>query len=214
MRQPLVAATGGDNGEARRARPVDEVADERGLVAVGQAVDNARLRRPAGEQRPAQRIGFDGDVDHVLALAERGHAVRDGGDRIAGAFDDDVDARVAQQRLPVVADMRRSVRKRSIDRACAAALGFPAHAGEIGLRRRRGQIGDGGNVHARRFGYLGEIHRAKLAGADQANGKGSALRGALAELGVKAHVGRGLQAASSDRSAAAGVPSRHGNGTS
>src|SRR5438105_86361 len=48
MRQPFVPAAGGDDGKAGRARPVDQVADECGLVAIRQAVDDARGGRPAG----------------------------------------------------------------------------------------------------------------------------------------------------------------------
>ena len=69
MRQPLVAAAGRDDRESGGARPVHQVADQRRLVAVGQAVDHARLRCPLRQQRPAERVGLDRHVDHVLAVA-------------------------------------------------------------------------------------------------------------------------------------------------
>src|SRR5215831_7661636 len=53
VRQPLVAAARGHHAETCRARPVDEIADERGLVAVSEAVNDAGLGRAAGEQGSA-----------------------------------------------------------------------------------------------------------------------------------------------------------------
>ena len=62
------ALAGGDHLEAAGARPVDVLADERGLVAPGQRVDDARLARLARQQRPGQRVGLDVDHDDVLAV--------------------------------------------------------------------------------------------------------------------------------------------------
>ena len=99
MRQPLVAAAGGDDAEARGARPIDEVADQRRLVAESEAVNDAGLGGLARQQRAAERVGFDGDVDDVLALTKRVQAMFHRGDRVAGAFDDDVD-RGMRERAP------------------------------------------------------------------------------------------------------------------
>ena len=59
VRQPLVAAAGRRHREARGARPVDQLADQRRLVAVGQAIDHAGLgraaRRAAGRRRRRPR---------------------------------------------------------------------------------------------------------------------------------------------------------------
>ena len=106
VRQPLVAAARGDDREAGGARPVDQVADQRRLVAEGEAVDDAGLGRLARQQRAAERVGLDRDVDDVLAVREAPRGVLDRGDRMAGALDDDVDRRMRDQRLPVVADVR------------------------------------------------------------------------------------------------------------
>ena len=124
VRQPLVAAPGRDHREAAGARPVDQVADQRRLVAEGQRIDHAGLGGALRQQRAAEGIGLDGDVDHVLAVREGLQAMLDRGDRIAGAFDDDVDRRMPHQRLPVVADMgaaAASPRRRARRPACAAA---------------------------------------------------------------------------------------------
>jgi hypothetical protein len=65
-----MAAAGRDDREAASARPIDQVANQRRLIAIGQAVDHTRIRRLLGEQRPAKRIRFHGHVDDVLARAE------------------------------------------------------------------------------------------------------------------------------------------------
>ena len=195
------------------ARPVDEIADQRRLVAEGQAVDDAGLSRLAGEQRAAQGIGLDGHVHDVLVLGERLETMLDRRDRVACAFDDDVDLRMPYQRLPIVADVRRSLRDGGIDRRRGAALGKPADAREIRQRGRRIEIGDGDDVHARRLRHLRQVHRAELAGADHADAQRPALRSALGQLGVKAQAGARAQPASAGCSAASGVPSRHGSAT-
>ena len=105
MRQPLVAAARGDDAEAGGARPVDQVADERGLIAVGEAVDHARLLPPsarAADRRTASASTVT--MTTCLPVAERGERVLDRRDRIAGGLDHDVDRGMRDQRLPVVAD--------------------------------------------------------------------------------------------------------------
>jgi hypothetical protein len=101
-RQPFVAAAGSGDLEARGARPVDQVADQRRLIAIGQAVDHARLGGALGEQRAAEGVGLDRHHDHALAVAEGLERVLDGGDRIAGRFDDDVDLGMADEGAPIV----------------------------------------------------------------------------------------------------------------
>jgi hypothetical protein len=104
VRQPLVAAPGRHHRKAAGARPVDQVADQRGLVAEGQRIDHARLLRLVREQGAAEGVGLDRHVDHVLAVREGIEAVVDGGDGVAGALDHDVDGRLARHGLPVVGD--------------------------------------------------------------------------------------------------------------
>ena len=112
-----------DDAEAGCPRPVDKIADQRRLIAEGQAVHDAGFSRLVREQRAAQRVGLDGDIDHVFALAESLEAVFDGRDRVARAFDDDVDFRMTHQRLPVVADVRRAPGERGVERWRGAAFG-------------------------------------------------------------------------------------------
>src|SRR5262249_29610280 len=141
VRQPLVPASCRNDTETCGARPVDEIADERGLVAEGETVDDARLRRLAGQERATERVCFDGDVDDVFAVAECFQAMLDCSDRITGAFDDNVDLRVCDQRLPVLAEMRRTARQSLVDRARCEALRLPADSLEVRTRLRRREIG-------------------------------------------------------------------------
>jgi hypothetical protein len=137
MRQPLVAATGRDDRKSAGAGPIDEVADQRGLIAERERIHDPRLLGLVREQRATKRIGLDGDVDHVLAVGERFEAVIDRGNRVPGAFDDDVDRRVANQRAPVVAHVRGAFLHRRVERRHLRALRLPADAGEVGARTLR-----------------------------------------------------------------------------
>ena len=99
-------AAGGDDRKARGARPVDELANERRLVAIGEAVHHAGGRGLLREERTAESIRLDGDHHHVLALLERLERVLDRGDRVARRFDDDVHFRIADELAPVLGDRR------------------------------------------------------------------------------------------------------------
>jgi len=208
MRQPLVPPAGRHHAESGGARPVDQVADDRRLVAVGEAVDYARLGGLAREQRAAERVGLDGHHHHVLAVAERGERVLDRRERVARRFDDDVDRGMRHQRLPVVRDVRARFLDRSIQRRSAVALGVPAHALQIPPGVLRREIGDAGEVHAGRVRHLRDVHGAELARADDADAQRLALRRALTKLRVEIHA-----AFSSPWSSCGGVPCFQGSGT-
>ena len=62
------AFAGADHLEAGGARPIDMLANERRLVAPGQAVDHAGRLGAARQQRPGHRVGFHIDHDDVLAI--------------------------------------------------------------------------------------------------------------------------------------------------
>src|ERR1700688_2516295 len=93
----------GDHPESRSARPIDQIANQSRLVAESQAVNDASLGGFARQQRATKRVGFDSDVDDILALAKCFQAMFDRRDRIAGAFHDDIDRGMANEGLPVVA---------------------------------------------------------------------------------------------------------------
>jgi hypothetical protein len=150
MRQPFVAAPGGHHREAATARPVHQVADQRRLVAEGQRIDHAGLLCPAREQRPTERVGLDRHVDHMLAVLEGRQAMVDRGNGVAGALDDDVDRRVPHQGLPVVADMRAAVLQCRVQARRHAALGLPADPREVAPGAVGAQVGNAGQMHARR----------------------------------------------------------------
>ena len=200
----------GNHTEARGTRPVDQIADEGWLIAVGEAVDDARLRRTAREQRAAQRVGFDGDVDDMLGVAEGSQAMLDRGQRMTGAFDHDIDLRMADERFPVVGHVRGFRLQRCIDGRGAEALAGPADAGEVRAGIRRRDVGDGRDVHTWRLWNLREVHRAELARADQADDERLAVGGPLAKLRVQAHgwIRYTCQAVTGFASADAGAPSR------
>ena len=187
MRQPFVAPPGSDHLETRRPRPVDQIANQRRLISVGEAVDHARRLCLARKQGAAQGVGFDRDVDHMLAVGESGEAMFHRGGRIPGAFHDDVDSRVRDQFLPVIAEMGGALRNGVVERRSGKLFGIPADALEVGPREGGRKIGDPGQMHARRLGYLREIHGAELAGADQPHAQRPAFGLALLQLAKQIH---------------------------
>ena len=146
MRQPLVAAARRHHREAGGARPVHQIADQRRLVAVGEAVDHAGFRRLARQQRAAERIGLHRHHDDVLAVAERRQRVLHRRRRIAGGLDDDVDRRVRDQLLPIVGQdgfcpsLRACIerlRRRTARASSPPAPGSASHNPARGRRCRR-----------------------------------------------------------------------------
>ena len=139
-------ARAGDR-EAGEPRPVDEVADERRLVAPGERVDDACLRGAPGEGGAGDDVSLDGDHHDVLAVLDRCERVRDAGRRRAGRLDDHVG--------PAGFDQRQGVR---------AGLGRPGSrpgSGEI-------EVGDPGHFETGHACRLPREHRGELAGSDDA----------------------------------------------
>ena len=89
--------------ETAGARPIDVLADQRRLVAPGEAVNDARCLRLAGEQRTRQRIGLDVHHDDVLAVLDRFQRVHDPGLGNTGRLDDHLDAGMRDHRLAFAA---------------------------------------------------------------------------------------------------------------
>ena len=109
-RQVLRAFARGDDVETRRARPVDHLADQRRLVAIRERVDDAGVGRALREQRTGERVGFDVDHHHVLAVAAAREHMTDACGGIAGRVDDDLGLRSGDRRVRVVGDERRAAR--------------------------------------------------------------------------------------------------------
>ncbi len=178
FRHVLGALAGGDHREAAGPRPVHQFADQRRLVAIGQAVDHAGGLGFARQQRAGEHVGLHIHHDDVLALANRATGMGDAGRGVAGGFDHDLDLREG--------DHRRGV----IDEAGGgdAFLG-PADisarlAGAVGR-----QVGDGGDLQARRRRHLRQEHRTELAGADQPDAHRMSSGGAPLQQAIKVHVG-------------------------
>ena len=72
------------------------------------------------------------------------------------------------QGLPVVTDVGRARRERCLERRSRRALGQPTDALQVGTRIGGREVGDANEMDARGLWHLRKIHRAELAGADQA----------------------------------------------
>ena len=171
MRLVARALAGRDDLEAAGARPVDVLADQRRLVAPGEAVDHAGGLRLARQQRPGQRVGLDVDHDDVLAVLDGLQRVDDAGLRDAGRLDDHLDVRDARS-APAASAVTwvRALLDRVAERGRGVLLGRPAGGRELAVARADIEIGDADDVQAPRQAGLRQEHGAELAGADQADG--------------------------------------------
>ena len=85
--------------EAGGARPVDQFADQRRLVAVGHRVDEALRPRLLGEDRPDHHVGLDVDHHEVFAGIDRRQRMAGAGDRMTRRLDDALDLVAGEQRV-------------------------------------------------------------------------------------------------------------------
>jgi hypothetical protein len=184
-----VAAAGGHHRKAAGARPVHQVADQRRLVAEGQAVHHAGLGGTARQQRPAERVGLHRDVDDMLALREGPRHVVDRMHRWP------VHSTTMSISGNATSACQSSVIQVVPSRSAACSDGAALRSGVQPTRARLRfapsgvQVGDGHQMHARRARHLRQVHRAELARPDQADADGAPFGGTLLELVVQAHVG-------------------------
>ena len=155
-RQIFGALAGGNDFKAARARPVDQLAGERRLIAVGERIDNALGPRLCREERSCQHVGLDIHHHDVLARGDGSTGVRNARRRRAGRLDHDIDIGVAA-RLVAGRDKRRALDPRRVPPDPMAR-----EAGSV-----RVEVGDDGDFQAADRRHLREEHRAKLAGADE-----------------------------------------------
>jgi len=144
-----------DDLEARGARPVDVFANQRGLIAPGKAVNDARGLGLACEQRTRDRVGLDVDHHDVLAVVDDLQRVRDAGFGNAGRLDDHLDAGMLDDGFRVGSNMCRAALERVIERGCGILLGGPPGGCQLGLRPPDVEIGDCNDVHTFRQPRLG-----------------------------------------------------------
>ena len=163
------------------------LADQRRLVAPGEAVDDTGGLRIAGEQRPRHRVGLDIDHDDVLAVRDRALREADAGLGIAGRLDDHLDAGMRDQAFGVVGDVGPAALMGVVERRRRERRVVPAGGLELALRPRNREIGKAYEMHAARAPDLGEEHGAELAGADQPDRHRPAGSLAREQHGVKVH---------------------------
>ena len=77
--------------EAAGARPIDQVAGQRRLVAIGERINHPRAARLLGQQRSGKHVGFDIDHDNMPAGGDRRAGMSNAGRRRTGRFDNDLD---------------------------------------------------------------------------------------------------------------------------
>ena len=204
------ALAGRDHLEAAGARPVDMLADQRRLVAPGQAVDDARGLGLAREQRTRDRVGLDIDHDDVLAVVDRRQRMADAGRRDAGRLDDHLDLGKGDQGLRIGGDMGASGLERFAERCRRDRLLVPAGVRSWLKRARNVEIGDGHDVQSARAPRLRQKHGAEFAGPDQPDGHRPAGGLAFKQHGMEIHGSLDLAAPLGEGNAAPGsIRDRH-----
>ncbi len=186
-REVLGALPGADHLQPDGAGPVDQLGDERRLVARGHRVDHPGLGRPARQQRPGQHVGLDVDHDDVLGRREGLERVADAGGRATGGVDDDVHERARDHRVGILGHEGRAAARGRLQRARGEPGVVPADPAQRFARPVRRQVGHRDEVDAGRARRLRQVHRAELAGADQADPDRPALVGAPPQLREEGH---------------------------
>ena len=133
MRQPLVAPASTHDRKSCCAGPIDKIADQGRLIAIGEAVDHTMLSSTFCKQWATEGIRLNGDIDHMLAMSERKQAVINCSDRMARALHDDIHTRMSDQGLPVIAHMGVARRQGRINGGRRKLRLRPAHTLKIFL---------------------------------------------------------------------------------
>jgi len=100
-----MTAPGCYNRESAGSSPIHQIANQGRLVTKGERVKNPRFGRSTRQERAAESVCFDGDIDDVFAVLEGEQAVVDRMNRGPGAFNNNVNGGVLNERAPVLANV-------------------------------------------------------------------------------------------------------------
>ena len=178
---------GADHLESARPGPVNLLADERRLVAVGQGVDDPRLGRAPGQQRSGQNVPFHVDHDHVTAPSDGQKGMADAALGHAGGFHHHLHAAGGDQRLGVFGDMGGPLGQGLGEGGRADPFLGPAGRTEGRPRRGDGKVRHPENVQPGRVQGLGQEHGTELSGPDEADAQRPALLGPGQEHAMESH---------------------------
>jgi hypothetical protein len=111
--QVLGALAGGDDGKAATARPIDQLADERRLVAIGERIDDAGGPRLLGQERPPNTSAstLTMTMCFFAAIAARAWAMPAAGTPVASTTTSIADS--AQASAPDATKAVRAIRRSS-----------------------------------------------------------------------------------------------------
>ena len=124
-------APGRHHLKATGPRPIDKFTGQRWLVTIGHRIDNPCLDRCLIETCATKSVGFNRCIDNIFAMLKRGYNVMDGGNRIAGAFNNHVNCRMADKGLPIVTNKTGAGFHRVIKRCGIVFFGWPTNIGKI-----------------------------------------------------------------------------------
>ena len=177
----------GHDLKACRPRPIDHLADQRGLIAIGERIHDSRFARAARQQGAGKCIRFHVHHHDVLAMLAAGQHMGDPRRGAAGGIDHDIDLGCGNHCRRVVGQACAAISCCRSKAACGQCLCGPAgvQQGRFGPRGR--QVGDGHQMHTRRAAHLRQIHGPEFSGADQADTQGFALGSTLLQQTMQVH---------------------------
>ena len=155
--------------EAGGPRPVDQLADQCRLVAVGHRIDQALRPRLLGEDRPDHDVRLDVDHHQVLPGIDRLQRVACPEERVPRRLDHALDLFAGEHRVDAVGDEGRAIAQRLAGALRAVALFGPADARQRLPGLADIEVGHSDNVVSRNALRLRQHHGAELARPDQAD---------------------------------------------
>src|SRR5260221_2039904 len=191
MRLIARALAGANHLKAGRARPINMLANESGVIPPGERIDNPGRLGAARQQRPRQRIGFDVDHDNMLAVGDGAKCVMNSRAWHASRLNNDFDLWIGDQSSRIVGDKSRSLLMRIGKRCGTEQFIRPSRALELAARARNVEIGYAGKVHASRQPHLRHEHGTELTSTNKAYSHRPAVRLPFDELGMKVHARNG-----------------------
>jgi hypothetical protein len=153
--------------ETRDSRPIDELGNQRRLIAISERVKDTGLGGSPREKRSGQRVRLDIDHHQVPLTLTAGKSVLDSRRGTARRLHDHLEAVRGDERACVVRKERSTSDESFADRLCLRVTLRGSDADESPPSAVEVEVGHPDQVQPRRPQRLRQEHRAELARPDQ-----------------------------------------------
>ena len=168
-RLEIHALAGGNDLETGGARPIDQLADQRRLVAISHGVNQALGPGLFGKDRPDHDIGFDINHDDMFVVLDGAQCMARASQRMAGGLDHAFDLTAGEKLIHIVGHIGLAALQRLAAALRIVTLLRPADAIQRFLRLADIEVCDGDHVETGDALRLRQHHGAELAGTDETN---------------------------------------------